>query len=111
MPPNFELKLGFSPNDPSFFEIVFSPNASAFESVSLIHLILECTLECTPLKEKNGLKSGKKVREMGQNLGKNKQTNKPEEEGKSFFQFTLPLLAVGLAIYCIGKHIIYHSTF
>ena len=48
MPPNFGLKFGFSPNDPSFFETVFSPNAPAFESVSpqytrtRIHLILEC---------------------------------------------------------------------
>ena len=25
MPPNFEPKFGLSPNDPSFFEIVFSP--------------------------------------------------------------------------------------
>ena len=33
--PNFEPKFGFSPNDPSFFEIVFSPNAPAFGSVSL----------------------------------------------------------------------------
>ena len=35
MPPNFEPKFGFSPNDPSFFETVFSPNAPAFGSVSL----------------------------------------------------------------------------
>ena len=35
MPPNFEPQFGFSTNDPSFFEIVFSPNAPAFGSVSL----------------------------------------------------------------------------
>ena len=35
MPHNFEPKFGFSPNDPSFFEIVFSPNAPTFGSVSL----------------------------------------------------------------------------
>ena len=35
MPPNFEPKFGFSPNDPSFFEIVFSPNGPAFGNVSL----------------------------------------------------------------------------
>ena len=27
MPPNFEPKFGFLTNDPTFFEIVFSPNA------------------------------------------------------------------------------------
>ena len=35
MHPNFEPKIGFSPNVPSFFETVFSPNAQAFGSVSL----------------------------------------------------------------------------
>ena len=35
MPPNFEPKFGFSTNDPSFFEIVFSPNPPAFGSMSL----------------------------------------------------------------------------
>ena len=34
MPPN-KPKFGFSPNDLSFFEIVFSPNAPAFGSMSL----------------------------------------------------------------------------
>ena len=33
--PNLEPKFGFSPNDPSFLETVFSPNAPAFGSVSL----------------------------------------------------------------------------
>ena len=44
--PNFEPKFGFSPNDPSFFEILFLPNAPAFGSAcdpyTRIHLILEC---------------------------------------------------------------------
>ena len=35
MSPNFESKFGLSPNDPSFFEIVPSPNAPALGSVSL----------------------------------------------------------------------------
>ena len=35
MPPNFEPKFGFSLNNPSFFETVFSPNAPAFGSLNL----------------------------------------------------------------------------
>ena len=31
MPHNFEPKFGFSPNDPSFFETVFPPNAQTLE--------------------------------------------------------------------------------
>ena len=45
MPPNFEPKSGFSPNDPSFFECVFStqcPSLWKCEPYTCIHLILEC---------------------------------------------------------------------
>ena len=43
MPPNFEPKYGFSPNDPSFFETLFARNASLWkcEPYTRIHLILE----------------------------------------------------------------------
>ena len=42
MPPKFEPKFGFSLNDPSFFEIVFSPNAPAFGSVSFRPVSIWC---------------------------------------------------------------------